>query len=46
MRALEVIGGGVVAFVLSVGIWHCLEFLIKRRERKAQPKAKGDSTDG
>ena len=31
MRALELIGGVVVAWVLAVGIYHTLRFLIRRR---------------
>jgi hypothetical protein len=31
MRALEMIGGLVVAWVLAVGIYHSLRFLIGRR---------------
>jgi hypothetical protein len=30
MRALELIGGVVVAWVLAVGIYHTLRFLIRR----------------
>jgi|HubBroStandDraft_2_1064218.scaffolds.fasta_scaffold2934657_2 hypothetical protein len=32
MRALELIGGVVVAWVLAVGIYHSLRFLIGRRK--------------
>jgi hypothetical protein len=31
MRALELIGGVVVAWVLAIGIYHTLRFLIGRR---------------
>ena len=30
MRVLELIGGAAVAFVLSVGIYHSLKFLLNK----------------
>lgn len=40
MRVLELIGGLLVAWVLAVGVYHSLKFLIERRRGNVYTRRK------